>query len=153
MSQRLYYHLVWTTRDRAPLIDAGLAAFLVGFLRATATRERAELLEIGIVSTHVHVLLSAHQTTNLSRLVQLLKGASSNIARKEGHSNTGKDLRWAPGYRLDSVSARQVEAVRAYVRNQFRRHPEYAIPGWRFDPGSTRPQETESEGPSVHQAP
>ena len=138
MSHRLYYHLVWTTRDRAPLIDAGLAAFLVRFLRATATRESAELLEIGIVSTHLHVLLSARQTTSLPRLVQLMKGASSNIARKEGHSGTGMELRWAPGYRLDSVSARQLEAVRAYVRNQCRRHPDQAIPGWRFDPGSTR---------------
>ena len=33
MFHRLYCHVVWTTREREPVIDAGLAAFLTRFLR------------------------------------------------------------------------------------------------------------------------
>src|SRR5437660_668164 len=47
MLDRIYCHIVWTTRDRQPLIDAGLARFLCGFLRAVATQENARILEIG----------------------------------------------------------------------------------------------------------
>ena len=45
---RIYCHIVWTTRDRVPLIDAGLARFLWSFLRGVATQEHARILEIGI---------------------------------------------------------------------------------------------------------
>jgi REP element-mobilizing transposase RayT len=76
----LYYHLTWTTRGRDRLIDAGLANFLCRYLRAVARQERAHVLEVGMVATHVHVLLRAHPTTDLTRLVQRAKGGSSALA-------------------------------------------------------------------------
>ena len=60
MRHRLYVHLVWTTRERARLIDRDLARFLCGFLRAMARKERAYVLEIGMVQTHVHLLVRVH---------------------------------------------------------------------------------------------
>ena len=90
---RLYCHIVWTTRDRAPLIDAGLARFLGKFLRGVARQERARLLEIGMVRTHVHILARLHPTTDVSRLLQRLKGGSAAIAGKEQHSSDGNHLR------------------------------------------------------------
>ena len=49
MWHRLYFHVVWTTRDREPLIDARYAVFLSRFLRAVARQERSQILEIGLV--------------------------------------------------------------------------------------------------------
>src|SRR5690242_13035480 len=86
---RIYCHIVWTTRDRAALIDAGLARFLCGFLRGVATQEGARVLEIGMVQTHVHLLVRIRPTTNISRLLQRLKGGSAAIAGKERHSTHG----------------------------------------------------------------
>jgi REP-associated tyrosine transposase len=133
MHHRLYYHLVWTTRERAPLIDAGLAGFLCRFLRAMATKESAQIIELGIVSTHVHLLLRTEPVTDLPRLIQLLKGASSHLGRKEGHSSSGKQLRWAQGYSLETVSERQLPWVREYIRSQPVRHPAEAIHDWSGD--------------------
>jgi REP element-mobilizing transposase RayT len=67
MHHRLYLHLVWSTRDRAPLITADRAVFLCRFLRGTARHHRAYVLELGMVATHVHVLLRVHPATALSR--------------------------------------------------------------------------------------
>ena len=50
MIDRIYCQIVWTTRDREPLIDAGLARFLCGFLRGVAAQETARILEIGMRS-------------------------------------------------------------------------------------------------------
>jgi REP element-mobilizing transposase RayT len=136
MAYRLYYHLVWTTRDRAALIDAGIAGFLSNYLRAIAVRERAQILEIGIVANHVHLLLTARPTTVIPALIQALKGSSSHAARKGGVATTGAELRWASGYHLSTVGERQLAAVREYVRKQPRRHPEQAIRGWSGDLGS-----------------
>jgi len=54
---RIYCHIVWTTRHREALIDASLARLPVPFLRAIASQEAARVLEIGDVRTHVHLLL------------------------------------------------------------------------------------------------
>jgi len=130
MASRLYYHLVWTTRNRAPLIDAGLATFLARCLRDLAAREGAQLLEIGMVTTHVHILIAAPPTTSLPHLIQVLKGATSHLAHKEGHSTTGATLRWAKGYHMSTVGPRQLGLVCDYLRNQHRHHPGQAIAGW-----------------------
>ncbi|MEO8030943.1 MAG: IS200/IS605 family transposase [Gemmatimonadota bacterium] len=136
MAHRLYYHLVWTTRDRQPLIDAGIAGFLTTFLRAVATREGAQLLEIGVVATHVHLLLTAPPTAVLPNLIQALKGASSRVAKRDGASSTGVELRWAQGYHLSTIGERQLEQVRHYLRKQSAHHPDHAINDWSGDLGS-----------------
>jgi REP element-mobilizing transposase RayT len=133
MIHRLYCHVVWTTRNREPLIDAGLARFLCDFLRGVARQERAKILEIGMVTTHVHLLLRNHPTTDLSRLLQRLKGGSAAIAGKEAHSTDGNLLRWAKGYSIHSVGPRQLAAVRTYLRAQPAHHPDQVIPGWGGD--------------------
>lgn len=130
---RIYYHIVWTTRERAPVIDAGLATFICRFIRSVARQERAHILEIGIVSTHLHALLRAHPTTDLPRLLQRMKGGSSAVAGKEHHSTRGKTLKWSQGYSITSVSPRSLDAVRQYLRAQPTRHHGETIPDWSGD--------------------
>ncbi len=132
MWHRLYYHIVWTTRDRQPVIDARHAAFLCRFLRAVARQERAHILEIGLVATHIHLLPRVHPTTGLPRLLQRLKGGSSVIASREHRGDQG-DLRWARGYSITSVAPRALDAVREYLRGQPLRHPSEAIAEWEGD--------------------
>ena len=133
MIDRIYCHVVWKTRDRQPLIDAGVARFLCGFLRAVAAQEGARILQIGMVRTHVHVLVRVHPTTVLSRLLQRLKGGSAAIAGKERHAPPDNRLRWAKGYSIYSVSPRSLDAVRHYLRTQPERHPDMVITGWTGD--------------------
>ncbi|HMA44008.1 MAG TPA: IS200/IS605 family transposase [Gemmatimonadales bacterium] len=129
MRDRLYVHLVWTTRNREATIDLGVARFLERFLAAVARQERAGVHALGMVQTHVHLLLQLHPTTSIPRLLQRLKGGSSVLANREGHA-TQRPLRWAKGYSIASVSPRALEAVRAYVLSQPSHHPSEVIPGW-----------------------
>ncbi len=129
MRHRIYLHITWTTRDREPAIDAASASLLRRLLPAIARQERAHILELGIVRTHVHVLLRVWPTTPIPRLVQRLKGGSSIIVNRERGSTVRQPLRWAKGYNVDSVSQRAVEKVRAYVRHQRAHHPDEAIGG------------------------
>ncbi len=131
MHHRLYYHIVWTTRDRAPLIDAGVADFLCRFLSRIAIEERARILEFGVVQTHVHLLLTAHPTTVLPKLMQRLKGGSGMLINREKHATHGVPFRWDDGYHIQTVSPRAVTPTRQYIRDQPTHHPSEAIPGWR----------------------
>lgn len=132
MFHRLFVHLTWTTRERAPLIDAVLARFLTQFLRRVGTEERTRVLEIGMVSDHIHLLARLHPTTEIPRLLQRLKGGSAvlGVTPTKGHPG----LRWAKGYSIHSVNPRHLGPVRAYLRDQPRRHAHLAIEGW---PGDT----------------
>jgi len=139
---RLYAHVVWTTRNRDNLIDAKLAEFLCRFLRAVARQERSRILQVGLLQDHVHVLLRYHPTTRLPRLLQRMKGGSAVMAARERRG----DLLWNRGYSISSVSVGALESVRAYVALQESRHPERAIPLWKGDVGMLDSRE-EWQGP------
>ena len=128
MRHRLYVHVTWTTRDREPRIDAPAAKILERLLPSIARQERAAVIELGIVRTHVHVLMRLDPSTSIPRLMQRLKGGSSALANRELGTTMRISLRWAKGYDLDSVSARALKAVQTYVRDQAIRHPQEAIP-------------------------
>src|SRR4029077_9888880 len=102
MRHPLDAHIVWTTRSRAPLIDLRVARFLDRFLRAVAREERAIVLELGMVRNHLHLLIRFHPLSSLPRLLQRLKGASSNVASRERHASI--PLYWARGYSIETVS-------------------------------------------------
>jgi len=130
MRHRIYVHLCWTTRDRAALIDCRVARFLVTFLASVARQERGQLLAIGIVTTHVHLLLRLHPTTSIPRLMQRLKGGSSVVATRDGHCPSRNRLQWDKGYNIHTVSETGLKRVAQYVEAQPFRHPGEAIAGW-----------------------
>ena len=133
MRHRLYNHIIWATRGRLPLLNAQLAGFLCRYLRNIARQERAHVLKIGIVTTHLHLLVRTDPQTNLSRLVQRFKGGSAHQANVERLGHGADGLRWARDYTLETVSPRGLDAVRQYLRTQPQRHPQDAIPGWSGD--------------------
>ena len=130
MRDRIYVHLVWTTRERKRTIDQTIARFLSRYLVAVAHQERAGVHAMGMVQTHVHLLLQLHPTTNISKLLQRMKGGSAAVANREGHTEAARPLRWAKGYSITSVSPGSLLSARAYVLEQAKHHPREAIPDW-----------------------
>ncbi|HJS43868.1 MAG TPA: IS200/IS605 family transposase [Gemmatimonadales bacterium] len=120
-THQLFIHLVWTTHDRLPMIDAPTKAFLDEFFKKTASRQDVEVIDLEILQTHVHMLIRTPPRIDLPRLVQFLKGGSSYSASRLPGNVLG--LRWAPEYSSTSVGPRQLEAVSAYFRKQANHHP------------------------------
>ena len=129
MRHRILLHIVWTTRLRASLIDADGARFLCMTFRALAREHRAAILEIGMVSTHVHLLVRVHPLTNISTFVARMKGISSRVSKREQIC----PITWADGYNVESVSLGDEQKLRHYLRAQPYRHPEEAVPDWAGD--------------------
>lgn len=129
MRHRILLHVVWTTRVRAPLIDVPGAQFLCTALRALAKEHRAAILEIGMVSTHLHLLIRVHPLTDISKFVGGMKRVSSRVAKREEIC----PITWADGYDVESVSMGDEQRLRHYLRAQPYRHPDEAIPGWAGD--------------------
>ncbi|HVX89149.1 MAG TPA: IS200/IS605 family transposase [Gemmatimonadales bacterium] len=129
MRHRIFFHLVWTTRVRAPLIDLEGARFLCRTLRPIASRHRAAVLEIGLVSTHIHLLVRAHPLADVVKMIGQMKGVTSRVAKRDCIA----PITWADGYDIESVSPGDEQKVRHYLRAQPFRHPSEAIGGWEGD--------------------
>jgi putative transposase len=138
MNHHIYFHILWSTRDHRRLITRDGARFLDRTLRTIAEQERTRVLALGIVTTHVHLLVRAHPMTAVPRLLQRLKGASSALAGRALRQTPGRQLQWAPGYTIHTVSPSVVAKLADYVRNQAVRHPREAIKGWKGSMGDPR---------------
>lgn len=124
-AHRLYFHVTWSTLNRLPMIDRPTRDFLDAFIRSTAIRERAEIVAVAILQTHVHVLLRTTPRFDLGRLVQLLKGGSSYAASRLPGNVVG--LRWTRRYSVTTISPRALTRVIEYLQQQGARHPGEAI--------------------------
>jgi putative transposase len=124
-AHRIYLHLAWSTLDRRSMIDAATHAFLDRFVRRVAIAERVELLALGILQTHVHILLRMPTKFDLPHLVQLLKGGSSYEASRLEGNKVG--LRWSREYSVDSVGHRSLSRWIAYIQGQDLHHPMEAV--------------------------
>ena len=72
-----YFHCVFSTKERRPLITPMLRERLWPFLGGIARQNKMKAIEIGGVKDHIHILLSLPSTMAISKALQLLKGGSS----------------------------------------------------------------------------
>ncbi|MBW3572034.1 MAG: IS200/IS605 family transposase [Gemmatimonadetes bacterium] len=115
---RLYAHIVWSTFDRAPIITPAIRDRIYPMMQRHATNLGAEVIAIGGIEDHVHVLARFPSRLAISELVQRMKGASSYLASQV----MGELFRWQGSYGAFTVSERGVDRVRAYVLNQEAHH-------------------------------
>jgi REP element-mobilizing transposase RayT len=72
-----YFHCVFGTKDRQPLISPQLRERLWPFLGGIARQNEMTAIEIGGVADYVHILLSLPSTLSIAKAMQLLKAGSS----------------------------------------------------------------------------
>ena len=119
---RLFYHLVWATKDRAPLIDEAGAAVIEASIRVTCEEPGLRLHAIGIMPDHVHVVLSIPPRLALADFIGRLKGASSYAVNGADHRPRPDRFSWQGEYGVLSFGEKALPGVVAYVRDQRARH-------------------------------
>ncbi|HSN75172.1 MAG TPA: IS200/IS605 family transposase, partial [Anaerolineae bacterium] len=72
----LYYHLVWATKDREPLIVPDLEADLHQYLRGKAISLGVIVHAVGGIEEHVHIAASIPPRLAVATVIGQLKGAS-----------------------------------------------------------------------------
>jgi REP-associated tyrosine transposase len=114
----LLYHVVYATKERAPLITAVLRPRLHEYLAGTVRGLEGIPIEINGMSDHVHLLVRLRPTISVSEFLNKLKSNSSGWARRQ----TMGRFSWQSRYGAFTVSESQVEQVRLYIRNQEKHH-------------------------------
>jgi REP element-mobilizing transposase RayT len=114
----VHIHLVFSTKDRRPLIPVELQPRLWSYLHGISQNLRCRALEIGGMPDHVHLLVEISPVISIAALAQKLKANSSRWMRE----TTSRPFSWQTGYAAFGVSASQVSTVRNYIRNQQKHH-------------------------------
>jgi len=121
-SYSLYYHVGFVTHKREPLINREIADFLKQFFLDKCEELEVHLLEQEVLCDHVHLILSMRPTHYIPEVLNFLKGTASHEANN--HHTFANVLYWMRGYHIDTVSARSLEPAKAYVRDQYKHHPD-----------------------------
>ena len=115
---KLSYHIVFSTKERVPLITAEIRDRLYPYLGGVIRGEKGSLLEIGGIADHVHILARFGAAAAVSEMVKRIKGNSSHWLSQE----LGVWFAWQLGYGAFTVSESQVAAVRKYIQHQEEHH-------------------------------
>jgi REP element-mobilizing transposase RayT len=117
---RIWLHLVWSTKEREPLLQKEIRKTLFNHIRANANAKGIHLECIDGYVDHAHALVLLKSDMTVAQLLQLLKGESSHWANEQKLLR-GK-FEWQDEYFAISVSESDVDAVRAYISSQEEHH-------------------------------
>jgi REP element-mobilizing transposase RayT len=112
----LLYHVVFSTRDREPVITEERQPRLYEYMGGIIRNHKGIPLAINGMEDHVHLLAKLRQDEALSDLVRDFKAKSSGWMHKVFPDLS--DFAWQNGYGAFTVSASQADAVKDYIAKQ-----------------------------------
>jgi putative transposase len=119
----MYLHLVWSTKDRAPLITDAIRPHLHAYMAGTFSELGCPALLINSVPDHTHVLCRFGRDITVKDLLKEVKqGSSKWIKSADGGGRTFRGFYWQNGYGSFSVGPTQVKNVLAYIAGQAQHH-------------------------------
>jgi putative transposase len=106
----LLYHIVFSTKNREPIITKPIRAELYKYIGGIIRGEGGKLLEIGGMPDHVHLVVRFKAEPSVATMVKIIKSKSSKWLNEQP-KRPGR-FEWQRGYAAFTVSASQLDAVR-----------------------------------------
>jgi putative transposase len=116
----LLYHIVFSTKDRQPLITEERQPRLYEFLGGLVRKRGGVTFAINGMEDHVHLLARLRQDKPVADLVRDLKAYSSGWMHRVFPEL--REFAWQNGYGAFTVSASQAKLVAAYIEQQKAHH-------------------------------
>ena len=125
---RLYYHLVWSTKNREYLIQPNIEARLYAYIVTKAAELNVYVYTINGWDDHIHLVVSIPPKHAVAEVVKRLKGASSHDLNHAG--GLEYQFAWQRGYGALSLGEKQRAIAEDYVINQKQHHANQATNTW-----------------------
>jgi REP element-mobilizing transposase RayT len=118
---KIYFHIVFSTKDRRPFLQNNTIRDKAhNYLGGTCNNLDCAVLRVGGVADHIHLLCRLGRSISVADLVKELKRVSSQWLKTK--SADLADFYWQSGYGAFSISPGHVEAVREYIASQEEHH-------------------------------
>jgi putative transposase len=109
------YHVIFSTKDRLPLIKADVRDELYKYICGVARHQQAVVIRVNGTADHVHLLVKVKPVAAVADVIRAIKANSSKWL-----SETFVALRtfkWQPGYSSFTVSESVADAVKEYINS------------------------------------
>ncbi len=116
----MLFHVVWSTKQRQPLILPEIKNRLYGYIRKVANDQKATIIVMNGMPDHIHVLLGIKPTMCLADVLCHIKTTSSKWMQKTFPESL--KFGWQGGYGAFSVGLTTLSAVKGYIQNQEEHH-------------------------------
>lgn len=113
-------HIVFSTKNRSPWIEASVAERLYQYLGGILRAEGSTLVAAGGMPDHVHLLVSLGKMRALADLLRVLKANSWKWIHETFAAMS--QFGWQTGYGAFAVSHSNMAKVRQYIANQAEHH-------------------------------
>ena len=112
----LYFHLIFSTKNRVPSISDTIQPRLFEYLGGTLRNQKGRLVAAGGIEDHVHLLVSLSRQASISDTFRDLKSNSSGWIHETFPDQ--RTFAWQTGNGAFSVSFSALDSVRKYLENQ-----------------------------------
>ncbi len=120
---RLYYHLIWATKERQPLILPPVETNLYNYLIGKSDNLGCIIHAINGMPDHIHVIVSIPPKISITEYVRQIKGSSSHYLNEKYQQK----FAWQGGYGVFSVGVKNLEIAINYVKKQKQHHQNKTI--------------------------
>lgn len=120
---RLYYHLVWATKERQPFITTKVEADVYAYIAGKIETNECLLHALNGMPDHLHVVVSISPKIAIADFVKNIKGSSAYHIT-HNLPNPIANFSWQRGYGVFSFGQSQLEIAVNYVQNQKAHHSE-----------------------------
>ena len=118
---RVMYHIVWLPKYRKRVLKGKLAERIEELIRECAEINDWQVMELSVQADHIHLMIQLKPSISVSKAVQLFKGKSSRIIRKEFPGLIEfywGDSFWGDGFFVETVGQVNMEKIREYIKAQ-----------------------------------
>ena len=117
---QLYYHFVWTTKLRRPLLTAKIELTIYDYLRAKAVELGGLVYALNGIEDHVHLVGMVPPKLAVATFVGQIKGTSSTRFNKEHPAEDA--FFWQREYGVFTFDKKRLPYVVRYVNRQKEHH-------------------------------
>lgn len=116
---RLFYHFVWTTKNRESLITEEIEKTLERCILTKIQKLNSICHQIGMTQDHIHLAASVSPVISLSYFVKSIKGNSAHLIN---NSFLNQYFSWQNGYGVISFDEKKLPIIKKYIANQKQHH-------------------------------
>ena len=118
---QVYIHMVFTTKNREPLLNSlAIRKKVFEHIKQNAQEKDIYIDCVNGYADHAHCLISLNREQTISKVAQLIKGESSFWINKNELTST--KFMWQDDYWVVGVSKSHLDKVRKYIHNQEAHH-------------------------------
>jgi len=122
---KLYYHFIWGTKNRSPLIGPAFESELYHAIAAKAKNLDGFVHALGGTEEHVHLAISIPPKVAPAKFIGDVKGNSSHYVNHVIKPDF--EFYWQDEYGVLSFGEKNLSAIVKYIHNQKQHHAEGTI--------------------------